>query len=140
MTSKRSAEIKKQLGMSHGSARNILHKSILFDLVCKSGLNICYQCGSSIEKIDDFSIEHIEPWLHAESANELYFNLDNISYSHLKCNISAARRNPQRSSHGTRNKYNLGCRCDLCVEAQSKYAKCRYSSERRAEKFKRLGT
>lgn len=81
-----------QLGMSVGAARNKLHKSILFDLVCKLEQNICFQCGDFINNIDDFSIEHMEPWLHKENSKDLYFDLNNIAFSHLKCNIKSARR------------------------------------------------
>ena len=81
-----------QLGMSLGAARNILHKSILFNLVCKLEQNVCFQCGEPIINIDDFSIEHKQPWLHKVDCKELYFDLSNIAFSHLKCNIKSARK------------------------------------------------
>lgn len=34
--------------------------------------------------IDTFSIEHKEPWLH--NSPELFWDLENITYSHKKCN------------------------------------------------------
>ena len=46
---------------------------------------------------------------------ELFFDLNNISFSHLKCNVGAARR--IYSKHGTRQSYKKGCRCDECKYA-----------------------
>lgn len=39
---------------------------------------------------DDLSIEHKAPWLHRDSA--LFWDLDNIAFSHLACNVNAAMR------------------------------------------------
>lgn len=41
-----------------------------------------------INTVDELSIEHKEPWENSDNPKELFFNLDNISFSHLKCNIS----------------------------------------------------
>ena len=82
-----------QLGMSYGKANAILRKSILFSLVKKCNLDNCYRCNKKIEKIEELSIEHKIPWLHSEQAIELFFDLDNISFSHLSCNSSHSRIN-----------------------------------------------
>ena len=81
-----------QLGMSHGKANNKLRKLLLFELSRRCGLNFCFQCGKEIETVDQFSIEHKIPWLDSESPIELFFNLDNIAFSHLLCNIGNIRK------------------------------------------------
>lgn len=111
-----------QLGMSHGAASNRLRKQIMFALIKFSkidDLDICFQCGEKIENVDNLSIEHIVPWLDSEDPVELYFDLDNIAFSHLKCNVGAARVT-NRSPHGTEGRYNrYACRCDKCREANT---------------------
>jgi len=41
---------------------------------------------------DTFSIEHKIPWLDSSDPVGLYFDLNNISFSHHSCNVRAARR------------------------------------------------
>lgn len=85
-----------QLGMPFGTAGGKLRKSILFSLLKESGKNVCYQCGNPIESEDELSIEHKIPWLDSDNPKELFFSLDNIAFSHLKCNC-ASRRNTEES-------------------------------------------
>lgn len=80
-----------QLGMPIGTANAKLRKSILFNLLKEYNKNICYQCGKVIEFEEDLSIEHKIPWLDSDNPKELFFSLENIAFSHLKCNIKAAR-------------------------------------------------
>ena len=80
-----------QLGMSLGKANARLRKKILFDLVKKCNLDFCYRCNEKIEKIEDLSIEHKIHWLHSENPKELFFDLGNIAFSHLKCNVLSNR-------------------------------------------------
>jgi len=83
-----SNRIKSQaLGMSHGKAANKLRKIILFSFICYLNLNKCYRCEKQIKDIEDLSIEHKTAWLHAEDPYETFFDLNNIAFSHLKCNI-----------------------------------------------------
>ena len=69
-----------------------LRRMVMFDLVKLCGMHICYQCLDEIEDIADFSIEHKIPWLDSENPRELFFDLDNIAFSHVRCNTNAARR------------------------------------------------
>lgn len=80
----RSARLASQLGMPHGTAANKLRKNIMFHLLKKLTENICFVCHFRIEKVEDLSIEHKEPW--EGRSVELYWSLDNIAFSHLKCN------------------------------------------------------
>ena len=88
MSNKKKSE---QLGMSYGKASAKLRKSLLFFLAQKCESDNCYRCSNKIEKIEDLSIEHKIPWLDSEDPVELFFNLDNISFSHLKCNVASRR-------------------------------------------------
>jgi hypothetical protein len=81
---------KVQLGMNPSTASGRLVKDILFSLVCETGKNICFHCGKEMFR-DSFSIEHKIPWLDSENALELFFDLKNISFSHLSCNIENRR-------------------------------------------------
>lgn len=80
-----------QLGMPLGTASAKLRKSILFSLLKETGKNICFQCGRIIENEDELSIEHKIPYLDSKNPKELFFDLNNIAFSHLSCNVKAAR-------------------------------------------------
>ena len=45
---------------------------------------------------DTFSIEHKVAWLDSENPVDLYFDLENISFSHLKCNVKNSRQRGQK--------------------------------------------
>lgn len=75
-----------QLGMPHGTAANRLRKMILFSLVQQTELDICFKCGEIINSVENLSIEHKAPWLDSEDPRKLFFDLDNIAFSHSRCN------------------------------------------------------
>lgn len=108
----------KQLGMPIGTATAILRKNIMFSLIKQLQLNNCFRCGKEIKIVDDLSIEHKEAWLHSGKPVELFFSLDNIAFSHLKCNIST-KTYPNSFRHGTISEYRRGCRCHECRKAKS---------------------
>lgn len=88
----------KQLGMNVSTATGKLLKDLLFDFVVKSGIK-CFRCGGELTR-DSFSIDHKVPWLHTKDPVNSFFDLDNISYSHLSCNCSDARHpNKKYASH-----------------------------------------
>jgi hypothetical protein len=89
---KRTDKIIEQLGMPLGTASNKLKKNILFELVKTCGLNKCFRCNNTIENVNEFSIEHKESWFDSNDPKGLFFNIDNIAYSHLKCNSGAAKQ------------------------------------------------
>lgn len=84
------AKKKAQLGMALGTASGRLKKSIMFSLIVKLGENVCFQCGTEIETEQELSIEHKVPWLDSYDPIGLFFDLENISFSHLTCNCVAA--------------------------------------------------
>jgi hypothetical protein len=110
-----------QLGMPVGTATHRLRKLIMFELLVETHKNFCFQCGSEILSASEFSIEHKIPWLDSENPKELFFSLENISFSHLSCNSRVARRKcGLELSHGTLQAYQrIGCRCDDCKRAKS---------------------
>ena len=126
-----------KLGMPYGTARNKLVKSLLWSFICRQKQNYCHQCGSEILSIDDLSIEHIEPWENSINPVKLYFDIDNIAYSHLSCN-SSARILPKQPCP-SRSAYTRGCRCEDCKELNRVYAKENYSKERRRNKYLKHG-
>ena len=80
-----------QLGMNHSTAANRLRKMIMFELVRQVGLNRCYRCKEIIENVEDLSVEHKVPWLDSVDPRKLYFDLSNITFSHLSCNSKSSR-------------------------------------------------
>ena len=86
----------KQLGMNPSTASHRLTKDILFMFVENSRYK-CFHCGGSMSR-DTFSIEHIVPWLDSENPIDLYFDLENISFSHLKCNVKNSRQRGQKAT------------------------------------------
>lgn len=125
-----------QLGMNPSTASARLVKDILYKLVVDTGQNNCHHCGSDMSR-DTFSIEHKTPWLDSEDPLGLYFDLENISFSHLKCNVGARRTKPTEC--GTVWSYQKGCRCDECRKASSQYQASRYTPGWRQERYERTG-
>lgn len=89
-----------QLGMNPSTAAGRLVKDILYRFVVDTGQNACYHCGLQMSR-ETFSIEHKEPWLDSDDPKGLYFDLENIGFSHQSCNSSAARQTRTRVSPET---------------------------------------
>lgn len=106
-----------QLGMPIGTASHKLRKSIIFNLLKKNNENFCFQCGTEIETEKELSIEHKVPYLDSENPVDLFFDLDNIAFSHLNCNIKAARQT-RVLTHPSSESYKRGCRCNDCKEIE----------------------
>jgi len=85
-------KMKQMLGMSQGTAANRLRKAIMFQLVQETNKDVCYQCEKKIETLSQFSIEHMEPWQKADDPKHAFFDLNNISFSHLSCNARAGEK------------------------------------------------
>lgn len=103
--------------MPIGTASNRLRKSILFSLLKKYNENYCFQCASEIETEEELSIEHKIPYLDSSNPVELFFDLDNISFSHLNCNVGAARQT-KVLKHPSVESYKRGCRCGECKNVE----------------------
>lgn len=124
----------RQLGMPYGTAANRLRKKILFSLVKEAGLAICYRCKKRIVEIENFTIDHKVPWLYSRSPVAMFFDLDNVAFSHAFCNNSVGRR--QVINLRDRIKVPEGkSRCSNCGETKdcvefscdnSRWNKCRH--------------
>lgn len=85
-----------QLGMHPATAAHQLRTDLLYQayvtiLGCR-----CFRCGEPIDR-KTFSIDHIDNWLDSDDPIERFFDLNNISFSHLGCNVSAARRGRRKT-------------------------------------------
>lgn len=96
-----------QLGMPFGTANARLRKAILFRLLQRLGEDTCFRCDEKIENLDELSIEHKAPWLYVNV--ELFWDLDNIAFSHLRCNIGAAGK-PTRITCPQGQQWCTGCK------------------------------
>ena len=85
-----------QLGMPHGTAIGRLKKSIIFNFANRLGLGNCFRCGKPIESTTVFSIDHKESWQAAADPIKSFFDLDNIAFAHLTCNIQASSKPTQK--------------------------------------------
>ena len=137
--SNRNKRATKQLGINISTAQAKLRKQILWELLKETNRNKCFVCGKEMTQ-EDFSIEHIVPWLDKLNAKELFFDWSNISFSHLSCNVQRQKRKQQRKIHGTYNMYTYyKCRCNLCKKANAEQKKKNYSKEKRQKKYVETG-
>jgi hypothetical protein len=121
-----------QLGMNAGTASGRLSRMLLFRFVQDAGQDVCFQCACKIESIEDFSIEHKKPWLDSDDPAGVFFDLDNIAYSHKRCNFAASRTNKKYSSREER----MAARRASNRKSWRKH----YSTEWRRAKYKRNGS
>lgn len=80
------------LGMNHGQADNKLRKLILHDLIKTLHRDICFRCGEKIENPNELSIDHKVPWAYSKNPKETFYDLENISFSHFKCNSISRKK------------------------------------------------
>jgi predicted glycosyltransferase len=81
------------LGQSIGTASRRLDRKLLFYLAKKAGMGNCYRCGNPILSLKNFSVDHKIDWINSGNPIELYFDENNIAFSHLSCNIKYGNRN-----------------------------------------------
>jgi uncharacterized protein YnzC (UPF0291/DUF896 family) len=89
------------LGEPFGTASAKLRKALLFQMAQELNRDICFRCKEKIDDISNFSIEHKIAWQSSENPIETFYDLNNIAFSHLDCNIAAANKKvPHLSSQG----------------------------------------
>lgn len=137
-------DIKKALlGMPYGTACAILRKSIIFWLAGENGMLNCYRCKKPIENIKDFSIEHKLPWQKETEPNKSFFDIENIAFSHIKCNIGGHNRSKTTCKNG--HPYNRIAKrgeriCRICHNAEMvEFRKSNYTKEKRHKQHIRTG-
>lgn len=123
-----------QLGMNPSTASGRLVKDVLYKLVVQTEQNACFHCGEQMSR-DTFSIEHMTPWLDSEDPLGLFFDLDNISFSHHSCNVAAGRKpNRKYADEGEAKQAHLeGAR-------QWKRKNRVYDPEERRQRYQRIGS
>jgi len=77
-----------------------MRQNVVFSLVKLCGYDICIRCSKKIETVEELSYDHLQNWLHAENAIELFFDPNNIRFSHKTCNIKARSQHYSRSNTG----------------------------------------
>lgn len=94
-------------------------KDVLWSLIVKTEQNNCCKCGEEMSR-ETFSIEHLEPWLDSEDPIGLYFELENIGFSHLRCNVEDRRIEKKEYACGSKEAYRYrACRCEPCITANA---------------------
>lgn len=121
---------KQQLGMAIGTASARLRKMILFGLVRRCGLDTCFRCGKQIGTVEEFSIEHKKAWL--DVSIDLFWDLDNIAFSHLVCNVATARK-PHKKY------FTAAALREATNKRIAGYGRKAYTKERRRQKYLRTG-
>jgi len=134
------------LGMPYGTASNRLRKLLMFKFAQELGYDDCFACGFKIETTEELSVEHKQPWLDRENGVELFWDLDNIAFSHRKCNVphdnskwSLRKVGPEGTAWCTKhkqfepvesfgqNKSRWNGLMEMCKEALSQKNKLRYT-------------
>ena len=132
MTTNSKQKKREQLGMDDSTASHKLRKLILFSLVRQTAQDFCFRCQTKIETVEELSIEHKTPWLDSSNPISTFFDLTNIAFSHLRCNI-ADRRKPNK-------KYFTDDELKTANKSRWRDSKRRnYSSEARRAKYLRTG-
>ena len=84
------AKKREQLGLSIGTASYRLKKLVVFRLVQETGRDFCFRCKLRIISPSDLVFDHKVPWI--DNSADLFWDLDNIAFSHADCNLRAVRR------------------------------------------------
>lgn len=130
---------KMQLGMNPSTAANRLVKDLLWSFILQSNRGNCCKCNLPMAR-DTFSIEHIEPWLDSDDPVKVYFDLENIGFSHLRCNVEDRRIEKKEYPCGSKEAYRYrACRCKPCIAANAA-AMAPYCPQERKERYGRLGS
>jgi hypothetical protein len=114
-----------QLGLNFSTASGRLERQILFKLVQGCGQDSCFRCGKKIERSEDLSIEHKIDWQDVDPA--LFWDLDNIAFSHRSCNYRAASTGKLKQ-HRRFAEAPAGqgwCTGHQCYHDEKEFGKCR---------------
>jgi hypothetical protein len=84
------------LGMANGTAWNRLRRLVLFMVLQRFKVNICFRCGKGIERVEELSFEHKTAWQSAPDPKASFFDLDNVAFSHLRCNIGSTNNSKRQ--------------------------------------------
>lgn len=117
-----------QLGMDHGTANHRLRKMFMFHMAKQLGMLTCFRCGKEIETCDEMSIDHKQPWLYEDT--RLFWDMDNLALSHLKCNVGASRNGVYKHNATSgeqkrkyKNQWTAWCNQCKTFKSKSKFSK-----------------
>lgn len=80
-----------QLGMNASTAAYRLRQMVTYKLATAAGLNRCYRCGETISSPEEMSLDHKKDWMYSTDPKGTFFDLDNVVFSHRKCNCQEKR-------------------------------------------------
>jgi hypothetical protein len=78
------------LGLPVSKASHTLKKRLFFNFLKQLNLDICYRCNNKILSAEELSVDHKIEWRYDKP--ELFWDLNNIAYSHRKCNKPRSRK------------------------------------------------
>jgi hypothetical protein len=84
---------------------------------------------------ETFSVEHKVAWLNSEDPLRFFFDLENIDYSHISCNIRDGASKMRKYESKEQAK-----KANLQKSKQWKDENRVYDPEERRERYLRLGT
>jgi hypothetical protein len=100
--------------MPLGTTSAKLRKLVMFRLVQRLGEDTCYRCGRKIDTVGELSIEHKEPWCNIDPS--LFWDLDNVAFSHLSCNAGSRRRGVESLIGANGTEWCSGCKRFLSTD------------------------
>jgi hypothetical protein len=89
---RRTRKIEELLGEKLSTAKSKLNKLLMFELVKKCNMDTCFRCGEKIDNIEEFTIDHKESWLLSDDPAKLFYDIENIAFSHPQCNYEAGTK------------------------------------------------
>ena len=131
--------------MIKGKSRKIA-RILLLKYATELGKNFCFRCGRIISSIEEMSVDHIVPI----SVNlSLVFDADNLTLSHLSCNIGVKSNNADVQGYYLRTGHRKCGKCDrtddivefrrragnLCIDCSSQHDIMRNSLGRTRNKM-----
>ncbi|WP_378954387.1 hypothetical protein [Pelosinus sp. sgz500959] len=90
---RRTKKIEAVLGDKLSTAKSRLNKLLMFELAGKCNMETCFRCGEKIDDFQDFTIDHKESWLLSDDPAKMFYSMENIAFSHAKCNYEVGTNN-----------------------------------------------
>lgn len=55
-------------------------------------MDTCFRCDEKISDIADFTIDHKDSWILSDEPSKVFYDIENIAFSHAKCNYEAGTK------------------------------------------------
>jgi len=82
---RRRVKIKKLLGDETKAARFKLLRALAYEYMKMKFHGLCHNCHKFVER-EDFSLEHIIPWMNSFDPKRFFYDVQNLTISHISCN------------------------------------------------------